>query len=332
MQSFLFSQTPQIHFGEGKFSTLPDLVSSRGRRVLLVTGHASFASSSYCSPFLDDLKARGVHCEHVSVKGEPGPDWVDRTVQCYRREEISLVVSIGGGSAIDAGKAICAMLPQETSVWDYLEGIGQGKHDGRKTPFIAVPTTFGTGSEASKNAVLSVVGPQGFKRSIRHERFIPDVALIDPILSLGCPPQITAACGLDAFTQLLESYLSPKSNPITDAIAWSGLQHVQKGLESSCKDANDLEARSHMAYASLVSGITLANAGLGIVHGLASVLGGMFEIPHGVICGTLLAPATRMNIRTLKKRGGPKAGPFLQKYARVGALLEIGRASCRERV
>jgi alcohol dehydrogenase class IV len=214
------------------------------------------------------------------------------------------------------------MLPLGGSVLDYLEGVGTGAvHSGEKVPFVAIPTTSGTGSEATKNAVLSRIGPDGFKKSLRHDNFVPDVVVLDPQLMLSCPPNITAACGMDAFTQLLESYVSTNASPMTDTLAFSGLEGIGRCLVPACTDgANDVEVRGGMAYAALMSGITLANAGLGVVHGLASPMGGCFDIPHGVVCGTLIGAATSTTIAKLMEKYDEKH-PALRKYARVGALL-----------
>jgi alcohol dehydrogenase class IV len=219
------------------------------------------------------------------------------------------------------------MLTQAGSVVDYLEGVGTGAvHSGAKIPFVAVPTTSGTGSEATKNAVLSRVGSGGFKKSLRHDNFVPDVAVLDPVLTLSCPPPVTAACGLDAFTQLLESYVSTQASPMTDGLAEQGISHMAPHLVSACGEgAGDPAVRAPLACGALLSGITLANAGLGVVHGLASTLGGWFEIPHGVVCGTLMASAASATIRKLQERHGPDH-PALKKYARAGALV-CGRST-----
>jgi alcohol dehydrogenase class IV len=231
------------------------------------------------------------------------------------------VVGIGGGSTIDAGKAISAMLTKSDSIKNYLEDIGGKQHDGKKIPYIAIPTTSGTGSEATKNAVISEIGPDGFKKSLRHDNLVPNYAIIDPELMLPCPPSITAACGLDAFTQLLEAYVSSKANPMTDSLAYSGMKHIGDAIVPACSiGASDLTIRAAMAYGSLISGITLANAGLGVVHGLASPIGGYFNIPHGIICGTLLAQCTQKNIQKLEELGS-HGKTFLTKYAKIGALL-----------
>jgi alcohol dehydrogenase len=192
-------------------------------------------------------------------------------------------------------------------------------YTGPTTPFIAVPTTAGTGSEATKNAVLSVQGTDGFKKSFRDEKLVAEVALVDPDLLATCPPAVIAANGMDAFTQLLESYVSSRAAPLTDSLAWGGMKAARDGLQALHADAGDAAARERMAYAALVSGITLAQVGLGSVHGLAAPLGAFFPIPHGVACGTLVATATRVNIETLRAR--EPGHPALEKYAQVGRLL-----------
>ena len=193
------------------------------------------------------------------------------------------------------------------------------EHPGKKIPFIAMPTTSGTGSEVTKNAVLSEVGEHGFKKSLRHDNFIPDVAIVDPEMTLTCPPKLTATSGMDAFTQLLESYLSRQANPFTDALALQGLKHVKKYLlRTFLEGENNLEARAGMSLAALFSGITLAHAGLGLVHGFASPLGGHFQIPHGVVCGTLMAP---VNAATIDKIIHDKDHPAYRKYLIVSKVF-----------
>jgi alcohol dehydrogenase class IV len=187
-------------------------------------------------------------------------------------------------------------------------------------PLIAVPTTAGTGTEATKNAVLSRLGPGGFKKSLRHDSLVPDAAVVDPLLTIDCPRELTAACGMDAFTQLLESYVSTGSSPVTDALALSGMSAVGDSLLAAWESGSDVEARGGMSYAALMSGIALANAGLGVVHGIAAVVGGLFEAPHGAVCGTLVGEATRFNIDALRRSG--KAGSAaLEKYGSAGSVL-----------
>jgi alcohol dehydrogenase class IV len=256
---------------------------------------------------------------------------IDEAVGRLKGAGILLVVGIGGGSVMDAGKAISAMLTVDGSVTDFLEVVGSRGHPGTKVPFIAVPTTSGTGSEATKNAVISQVGKDGFKRSLRHDNFVPDLAIIDPELTLDCPPEITAAAGMDCFTQLTEAYLSDKAGAMTDALALDGLKAVSRSLLKSYTDGDDIKARSDMSYAALMSGICLANAGLGAVHGLAGTIGALFNIPHGAVCGTLMAAANDMNVRELYNtvRHGSATGKIevtsassaLGKYATLGRIF-----------
>lgn len=275
---------------------------------------------------LDDFQKSGIVYDIVSITGEPTPEIIDKAVSKTGSRKIDVVAGIGGGSVLDAGKAISAMLYKTDQVVQYLEGIGNKAHPGTKVPFIAVPTTSGTGSEATKNAVISSVGKNGFKKSLRHDNFVPDFAVVDPGLTLNCPPDITAAGGMDCFTQLTEAFLSQKSSGYTDAIALEGLKAVKSSLVKCVKDGSDLSARSEMSYAALSSGICLANAGLGAVHGFASSIGGMFKVPHGVVCGTLMAAANEINVRELRRSGtNPSA---LGKYALLGNFFsdETGRS------
>jgi alcohol dehydrogenase class IV len=221
---------------------------------------------------------------------------------------------------LDAGKSISAMLPAPGTIADYLEGAANFiPHPGTRIPFIAVPTTAGTGSEATKNAVISEVGISGFKRSLRHDNFMPKVALVDPELSQTCPKAVTAYTGMDALTQLLESFVSIQANPLSDAFAVSGLKHMAGSLERAFDDGHNIMARSGMSYAALCSGICLANAGLGTVHGFASSVGGRYNIPHGLICGTLLATVTEKTIGKLQTMD--EDSDAIEKYAEAGQIL-----------
>ncbi|MBC7187499.1 MAG: iron-containing alcohol dehydrogenase [Calditrichaeota bacterium] len=323
MASFSFSRTPRIVFGCGSVARLPELVAQFGSRILLVTGTQALSASGKLQEIMAALRRVGVVVEHLTVAEEPSPQLVDEAAEALRPKSVRVVVAVGGGSVLDAGKAISAMLPENGTVAAFLEGVGHPeRHSGKKVPFIAVPTTAGTGSEATKNAVLTRRGPGGFKKSLRHEHFVPDVAIVDPVLSCTCPPELTAACGMDAFTQLLESYVSSKASPLTDLLALQGMERVRDCLERAVTNgAVDIEAREGMAYAALLSGLTLANAGLGIVHGLAGPLGALAPIPHGVACGTLLAAATRMTIASLRQADDEQSRLALEKYGTVGALL-----------
>ncbi|MFN3593843.1 MAG: iron-containing alcohol dehydrogenase [Thiobacillaceae bacterium] len=321
MPTFSLSRLPRILFGPGTRAKLPELIQGFGRRALLVTGARSFQDSPHWRDLHAALEAAAVEWTMVNVVGEPSPQLVDAVVTRERGRQWSVVVGIGGGSALDAAKAIAGLLIPGNSVMDHLEGVGpELPYRGPAAPFIAVPTTAGTGSEATKNAVLSVQGPGGFKKSFRDEKLMAEYAVVDPDLLASCPRPVLAANGMDAFTQLLESYVSIRANPLTDALARSGLVAARDGLLPWYEGTADAaECRARMAYAALVSGITLAQVGLGSVHGLASPLGAFFPIPHGVVCGTLLAAATRVNVTALRARS-PEA-EALKKYAEVGRLL-----------
>ncbi|MBL4775647.1 MAG: iron-containing alcohol dehydrogenase [Mariprofundus sp.] len=317
--NFDFAATPHIHFGVGERHSLLDIVQQYGRKVLLLTGAASFDRSVYCHDLFLSLQS---NCDvrRIRVHSEPSPELVDAVVSEYYTFTPDVVVAIGGGSTVDAGKAIAGLLPSGDSVMEYLEGVGRGKiYTGPSLPFIALPTTAGTGGETSKNAVLSNICKDGFKKSFRHESLVPKHIILDPELTLDCPAEVTAACGMDAFTQLLESFVSSKANPMTDALALSGLEYVRDALLIAVEQGDNVEARTGMLYASSVSGLTLANAGLGSVHGLASPLGAYFPIPHGVVCATLLYEATRINISAMQSREPDNKA--LRKYAQVGRLM-----------
>lgn len=318
---FSISALPRIEFGEGAVSRIPKFAAESGQHVLLVTGTASFRNSPHWPLLLDGFAQLDMRCLHFTVSGEPSPQLVDDAAAQFRDADIDVVVAIGGGSVLDAAKAIAGLLRIPNSVMDFLEGVGpELPYPGPAVPFIAVPTTAGTGSEATKNAVLSVQGESGFKKSFRHETLVPRYAVIDPQLMATCPKPQIAANGMDALTQLLESYVSLKANPITDVLALSGIAAVRSGLLAWYEDRpNAAQGRAQMAYAALLSGITLAQVGLGSVHGLAAPLGAFFPMPHGVACGTLVAMCTEMNIRALQER--QPDSPALARYAHVGRLL-----------
>lgn len=317
---FIFQRSPKIIFGAGEVKKIGSLASGFGKNVLIVRGRGSLVKSPAWKPVQDSLSASNVSFFECVIDGEPSPQSIDSAVEQFSTKKPDCVVAIGGGSVIDAGKAISAMLVCQEPVGQFLEIVGTRKPDGRKVPLIAIPTTSGTGSEATANAVLSTVGKSGFKRSLRHENYIPDIALVDPELTLTCPPAITAACGMDALTQLLEAYVSTKASIMTDALCESALPLVGKHLVNAVEHGTtDIAARTGMSYASLCSGIALANAGLGVVHGLAALIGALFPVPHGVVCGTLLAGSVRVNVENLKAVSSGSCA--LQKYARAASLL-----------
>lgn len=319
--AFSIARLPRIEFGVGSFAKLPLLLGAYGRRVLLVTGASAFHQTSHWTWLQDAFAREGFSWELLRVSGEPSPQLVDEAVRQFHTANIDVVLAIGGGSVLDAAKAIAGLLRPGNSVMDHLEGVGSElPYQGPATPFIAVPTTAGTGSEATKNAVLSVHGEGGFKKSFRDDRLVAQYAVIDASLLAGCPPDLIAANGMDALTQLLESYVSLRANPFVDALALDGLRAVRDGLLEWYEKGNAAtEAQERMAYAALLSGITLAQVGLGSIHGLASPLGAFFPIPHGTVCGTLAAAATEVNIKALRARA--PHSPALARYAGIGALL-----------
>jgi alcohol dehydrogenase class IV len=332
MEGFEYVSTlrlPEIVAGPGKIAELPRIVRGFGRRALVVVRGPGFTETPDWARIGASLSAAGVEFEVEAVSGEPSPALVDRIVTgARRREPVDVVVGIGGGSVLDTAKAVAGLLIPGNSVMDHLEGIGPGlPYVGPAVPFVAVPTTAGTGSEATKNAVLSLRGAGGFKRSFRDETLIARVAIIDPELLRSCPPELIAANGMDALTQLIESYLSTRANPVSDGLALRGLAAARDGLlawhelavagrgGSAVADG----PRAAMATAALCSGICLAQTGLGAVHGVASPLGALFPIPHGVACGATLAAATRVNVAALEAREPGSAA--LGRYEEVGRLL-----------
>jgi len=319
--AFSISNLPRIRFGYGVLSQVPALVGSFGKSVLIITGRRAFRETRYFGQLMDELRRNGIGIAEAIVDAEPSPQLVDDLVRLHRGSGIEVVLAVGGGSVLDAAKAVAGLLPTGRSVMDYLEGVGpELPYEGPAVPFLAVPTTAGTGSEATKNAVLSVQGKGGFKKSFRHDLLVPRCAIVDPALLATCPAELIAANGMDALTQLLESYVSLRANPLTDALALSGIEAVRDGLlDWYTNGPAATSSHERMAYAALLSGITLAQVGLGSVHGLASPLGAFFPIPHGVACGTLVAEATRTNVVALASR--QPHSPILEKYAVVGRTL-----------
>lgn len=333
--TFTTTALPKIIFGPGVMSQLPRVIKPFGTKALIVTGAQSFTSSPAWTVLRQQLADANIIFETLSIVGEPSPERIDEAVAANKSKGFSCVVGIGGGSALDAAKAIAGLLVPANTVMDHLEGVGpELPYLGPATPFIAVPTTAGTGSEATKNAVLSRQGPDGFKKSFRGDALMARVAVVDPDLLITCPRSIVAANGMDAFTQLLESLTSTRSNPMAAALAWSGLERFALGFWdmwlAAPKQTGDRgddnqraqDARAHVAFAAMISGVCLAQTGLGSVHGLAQPLGSMFPIPHGVVCGTLVGDATDINIQALIER--QPGSDALTTYARAGQILANG--------
>ena len=316
--SFEFAAPGRIVFGEGTVAQLPALAAALGARVLVVEG-----ASGRGEPLDGPLRARGLAVTRLRVSGEPTTGLVEEGVELVRGAECDVVVAIGGGSVIDAAKAIAAMAANPGELRDYLEVVGQGRPlTERPLPLVAIPTTAGTGAEATRNAVLMVEEAR-VKVSLRSPLMLPTVALVDPELTYSLPPSVTASTGLDALTQCIEPFVAPQANPLTDAVAREGMSRAARGLARAVRAGGDVGARRDMAVASLCGGLALANAKLGAVHGFAAPLGGMFPVPHGVACARLLPPVVDANVRALRQR--ESGSPALARYDEVARIL-TGRA------
>ena len=312
---FEFATATRIIFGAGTLKEAGPLAKAFGRRALVVTGR----DVRRAEPLLAILQAHAVAAVAFSVPGEPEIKTVQAGTALARRERCDCVISLGGGSALDAGKAIAAMLTNEGELLDYLEVIGRGRALARPSaPFIAIPTTAGTGTEVTRNAVLA--SPEHrVKVSLRSPFMLPRVALVDPELTYALPPDITASTGLDALTQLIEPYVCARANPMTDALCVDGMRRAARSLRRAFENGRDAAAREDMALASLFSGMALANAGLGAVHGFAGPIGGMFPAPHGALCAALLPHVMEANLRALRQR--QPASEALRRYDEVARLL-----------
>lgn len=309
--NFEFYTASRIIFGENALEKIGETVRSLGDRALVVLGGGSLHKSGSVEKLCKRLDGAGVeYVFYEGIEDEPEVETVDRGVKFAGKCGVNLVVGMGGGSVIDTAKAISGLYTNGGSVLEYLEGVGEGKIITKPSlPYIAVPTTSGTGAEVTKNAVIRS-GKMKFKKSIRSFYLIPDVALVDPVLTLSVPPNITAWCGMDALTQLIEPYVSRKSQPMTDALAIYGIPLAARSLTAAVKNGSDLQARSDMALASLLSGCALANSGLGAAHGISAALGAHFGVPHGLACGMLLPYVMEINMHS-----------NIQKFARIGEAL-----------
>ena len=312
---FEFSTAYRILFGPGTAGQIPDLVAQHGRRALLVLG----SRPERFRTLVDGIASRAAACESFRVTGEPATDMVQAAVVAARRADTQVVVALGGGSVLDTGKVVAAMLTNEGELMDYLEVVGKGQAlRNPAAPYIAAPTTAGTGAEVTYNAVLSVP-EQHVKVSMRSPLMLPRYAVVDPLLTHSLPPALTASTGLDALTQLIETFVSNKASPLTDGVCREGLPRAGRSLRRAFEDGTDADAREDMSLASLFSGIALANARLGAVHGFAGPLGGVTSAPHGVICGKLLPHVMEVNVRALQDR---EAGSLaLARFDEVGRIL-----------
>jgi alcohol dehydrogenase class IV len=315
---FEFATAQRVVFGRGQLASLPELAAGYGARTSLVAGDHLKASGALAA--LEKLLVeKGLAVDRLLAHGEPEVPDVDAAAERMRASCAEVVVGIGGGSVLDLAKAAAGVAANGGSVREYLEGVGNGRLVRRPgLPFIAVPTTAGTGSEVTRNAVIASRA-EGFKKSIRSPLLLPAVALVDPALTDSVPPEQTAASGLDALTQLIEPYVSLRAQPMTDALALEGIRLAARALPRAFIDPGDRQARDDLALASLLGGLCLANAGLGAVHGIAAALGALCELGHGLSCATVLAATLEGNIRALERRD-PR-GPALARYARLGEVL-----------
>ena len=321
---FEFASANRILFGSGKLGELGPIARTFGSRVLVVVGR----SSQRADGVVKVLTAEAISSVPFHLNGEPTVTDVRRGAELARKERVEFVIGMGGGSALDAAKAIAALLANPGDLFEYLEVVGSGKPLIRPSlPCIAIPTTAGTGAEVTRNAVLA--SPEHrFKVSLRSPFMLPRLAVIDPRLTLGLPPNVTAVTGLDALTQLIEPYVSHRANPLTDGFCVEGLQRVARSLRRAFEDGQDLQAREDMALASFLSGLALANAALGAVHGFAAPLGGMYSAPHGALCAAVLPHAMTVNIQALRQR--QPDGLALRRYAIGAQLLTGDRAAAPE--
>jgi alcohol dehydrogenase class IV len=286
-----------------------------GSTAFVLTG----SSSDRHAPILDALTGQGLTCVNFSVTTEPTTDVVAQAIAAARRSQADVVIGIGGGSVLDTGKVIAAMLTNDGALENYLEVVGAGRPvQHPAVPYVAIPTTAGTGAEVTRNAVLCVPEKK-VKVSMRSPFLLPRLALVDPLLTHPMPPELTASTGLDALTQLAEAFVSNKANPLTDGLCREGLQRAGRSLRRAFTDGSDAQAREDMALASLFSGLALANAKLGAVHGFAGPLGGMIDVPHGVVCGRLLPLVIEANVRALRERAPDS--PALARHDEIARLL-----------
>ncbi len=312
---FEFAGPGRIVFGPGAVRRAGELAAGLGRRCCLVAG----GSEERSAPLREDLRRAGIEHIFLRVRSEPTVELAEELAGEARAAGCDLVIGFGGGSVIDSAKAVAASLAHPGRLLDYLEVIGEGrKLENPLPPVIAVPTTAGTGSEATRNAVL-LSPAHRVKVSLRSPSLIPRIALVDPELTLSLPPGLTAATGLDALTQLVEPFVSPKATPLTDAVCREGLANAARSMERACRDGGDPGARAGMALAALAGGLALANAGLGAVHGLAGPLGGIYPAPHGAVCGRLLPEVMAANLRALESRA--PSSPARERYRQVAVIL-----------
>ncbi|MGZ4664237.1 MAG: iron-containing alcohol dehydrogenase [Frankiaceae bacterium] len=309
---FEFATAGRVLVGAGRAAQLPATLAGLGTRALVCTGTQPARHGGL-------IAGLGLPAALFPFAGEPAVDVARSATAAAREHGADVVVAIGGGSVIDLGKAVAMLLGNCGDPLDYIELVGHGQPITRASaPFVAVPTTAGTGAEVTANAVLAVPEHQ-LKASLRSPLMLPLVALVDPELTLGCPPAVTASSGLDALTQCLEPFVSVRANPVTDALAREGLARAAAGLRRAYTDGSDVDARTQMSVCSLLGGMCLANAKLGAVHGFAGPVGGTVDSPHGAVCAALLVPVVAANVAALRARAPDS--PALARYAEAARLL-----------
>jgi alcohol dehydrogenase class IV len=312
---FEFATASRILFGPGAAGQVAAQVKNHRRHALVVTGH----TAGRAEKLIADLRSNNIGTTSFAVAGEPEISTVEQGVALARKANCDCVISLGGGSVIDAGKAIAVMLTNEGSLLDYLEIIGRAQPLKKApVPFIAIPTTAGTGSEVTRNAVLASPQHQ-IKVSLRSPLMLPQIAVVDPELTYDLPPALTASTGLDALTQLIEPYVCLRANPLTDGLCVEGIYRAARSLREAIFNGQNKAAREDMAVASLHGGLALANAGLGAVHGFAGPIGGSFPAPHGAVCAALLPHVMAANIRALRER--EPRNFVLDRYDRIAGWL-----------
>lgn len=314
---FEFHQVGRIIVERGGARRIGELASALGAKALLVHN-----ADAVVDTVQQNLRSSGIACHLYRQRGEPSVTSVQEAIEQGRGCGADLVIGLGGGSAIDCAKAAAAILANGGEPLDYMEVVGRGqKITKAPLPWIAVPTTAGTGAEATRNAVVSYPEKQ-FKASIRSDLMLPRIALLDVELAVSVSAEVTAAAGADALCQLIESYTSSGANPLSDALALEGMMRAAKSLKRAYDVPDDLDAREDLALAALMSGITLTNAGLGAVHGFAAPMGGSYSVPHGVVCAALLPHVMRANVKALRERD-PQS-PTLSRYAIIGPAMTGG--------
>lgn len=312
---FEFATATRVIFGAGKLKEIGPITANIGQYALIVQG----GNADRSLPLRSVLEGAGIGYSTLEIGGEPTIEDIVQGVRKAREANCDLVIGFGGGSVVDSAKAIAALTTNPGEVIDYLETVGRGKPI-MVPPLtsIAIPTTAGTGAEVTRNAVLAS-RQHRVKASLRSPHLLPRIALVDPELTYGLPPSLTASTGLDALTQLIEPFVSVRANPLTDALCLEGARRAARSLEKACKEGSDPDARQDMALASLFGGLALANSGLGAVHGFAAPIGGMYSAPHGAVCAALLPYVMEINVRALRQRASNSDS--LDRYTKIAAIV-----------